>query len=82
MSHFSAKVIQKRSEFKLWIALLGGFVDKFANPLQLPSAFTKAQKELKSQGYNGKNVFLAGHSLGGKYDYIIGTFVDLTVVGV
>ena len=64
----TAEEIQNRSSLNLWVALLDGFFDQLPNPIQLKSAFKKAVGQLQQAGYNGKKVFLAGHSLGGKFD--------------
>ncbi|XP_076100074.1 uncharacterized protein LOC143069366 [Mytilus galloprovincialis] len=77
-----AEVIQKNSNLKLWVALLDGFFNKLANPLQLPIVFKKAVNELQKAGYKGKKVFLAGHSLGGEVAALYGQKANHILDGV
>ncbi|XP_021370099.1 uncharacterized protein LOC110461120 isoform X2 [Mizuhopecten yessoensis] len=58
------EAIQADSDLKVWVALLDGFFGNLANPLQLGGAVNKAKAELTKRG--AKQVFLAGHSLGGQ----------------
>jgi len=51
---------------RLWVALLDNFLLTTPNPPELESGVQKARAALSDQGFKGSNVFLAGHSLGGK----------------
>ena len=62
---FSADDIQKKSDFRLWIALTDGFINKSPNLIQLSIVFRDAILALTMAEYKGYSVFLAGHGLGG-----------------
>ena len=68
---FSADDIQKKSDFRLWIALTDGFINKSPNLLQLSIVFREAIHKLIMAEYKGQRVFLAGHGLGGITPFIL-----------
>jgi len=57
--------IQETFPGRLWVALLTDFIFITPNPPQLDQGVNDARKKLKESGFQGDNVFLAGHSLGG-----------------
>jgi hypothetical protein len=62
---FSADDIQKKSDFRLWIVLTDGFINKSPSLIQLSIVFREAILALTMAEYKGYTVFLAGHGLGG-----------------
>ncbi|KAL4225676.1 hypothetical protein ACF0H5_016365 [Mactra antiquata] len=59
--------IQKSFPGRMWIALLCDFPFNTPNPVQLPRAVDDAISTFKKKGFQGNDIFLAGHSLGGVF---------------
>ncbi|XP_067654983.1 uncharacterized protein [Haliotis asinina] len=59
--------IQQSTDLKLWVVLLGEFIDDLPNPVELPKGIANATAQLRKRGMMSDNIFLAGHSLGGVF---------------
>jgi hypothetical protein len=58
--------LQEAFNGRMWISLLCDFPFNTPNPLQLGTGVSESITKFKDAGFQGKNIFLAGHSLGGK----------------
>ncbi|XP_053384572.1 uncharacterized protein LOC123535953 [Mercenaria mercenaria] len=52
---------------RMWVALLCDFPFNIPNPIQLASGIDESISKFKNAGFQGNNIFLAGHSLGGLF---------------
>lgn len=60
------QAIQELSNQKVWVDV-PNLPFKMANPLTVPNAIKQSIQNLRKNGYKGKKIFLAGHSLGGVF---------------
>ncbi|XP_071104987.1 uncharacterized protein [Haliotis cracherodii] len=59
--------IQLSAVLRLWVVVLGEFLDDLPNPVELPKGIANATAQLRKRGMTSDNIFLAGHSLGGVF---------------
>lgn len=69
--------LQAASPHRLWIGLVGIYMEDYPDPDDLDAAVTACLDDMRVLGMNSTDFFISGHSLGGEDGESLGQWGDI-----